>query len=192
MPTYLLGAVDPVVSISLRVALALLLATAAIEKLSAFGTFRHAAAGYGLLPRAWLTPIAVLLIAAEIVGGGLLLLPQLGPFGALPAASLFGIYTAAITMALRRGQRGIDCGCAGPSGRLPLSPALAVRNGVLVGLTLVCASPMAPRSWVWIDAFTVFASVTLLTFLYASAHVALANTTRMDRPLVHVELTEGA
>ena len=184
-------AVDPAVHGALRAALALLLLSSAGHKLHDFSAFRNAVAGYGLVPSRWLTVAALLLVGLELGTGVSLVAPGLGGGPAYAAAALLATYTGAIAIALQRGGRGIDCGCAGTAGGVPLGRGLIIRNFGLMGLALGAALPTAARSMTWLDAFTMAATLGTLMLLYASADHALANAARL-RALTRPHIIDDA
>lgn len=170
---------DPVVHAALRGALAILLLHAAAHKLRAPARFAAALAGYRMLPERVVPGAAALVTAGEGLAGLALLVPGAGAAPALAAAALLSLYAGAIATNLLRGRREIDCGCAGPAARRPLSEGLVVRNALLVAAALVAALPAAPRALSWVDAVTVVASVAAATLLYASADLALSHQPRL-------------
>jgi hypothetical protein len=171
--------IDPAVAVALRSALALLFLFAAAHKLRDLTAFRAAVAGYELVPRAGLPLFATMIVAAEMTVGATLLIPAGAALAAVGAAALLATYTIAIGINLLRGRRHIDCGCAGPAGRLHLGPALIARNAFLIGAALGAALPVAARPLLWLDAVTILASVTALCLIYAAAGAALANASRL-------------
>ena len=175
----MMPALDPVLPVTLRVTLSVLLLWAAGHKLRDVAGFREAVAGYRLLPSLLISPAAVLLIAAELGIAAGLCLPRFGSAGALVAAALLSLYGGAILVNLARGRRDIDCGCLGAAGRQPLSAGLVVRNGVLVAAALASALPMTGRPLAWIGGLTVFASVAALLLLYAAVDGLLAHAPRL-------------
>ncbi len=84
------------------------------------------------------------------------------------------VYAAAVGVNLRRGRRHIDCGCAGPAARRPISGWLVARNVVLAAAALAGLAPVAPRGLVWVDAFTVVAATTALAACWTAADQLLA------------------
>ena len=165
---------DPVWSLALRAALALLLASAALAKLRDFGDFAAAVAGYRLLPRRLAAPAAAIFVAAELALALGLWLPALRVASALGAALLLSLYGVAIALNLVRGRRDIDCGCGGPLARQSLSEGLVLRNLLLAGLALVAALPVVPRSLGGLDLWTLVASVAAAAVLYAATNALLA------------------
>jgi len=184
-------ALDPALQLLLRAALSLLFAAAATHKLRDVASFRTALERYELLPSLWSVPAGVALIAAEVGIAAGLWLPRVAPVAALAAAALLALYAGAIGVNLARGRRDIDCGCAGPARRQPISAALVRRNGVLAAAALVSALPGAPRGLTWVDGVTVIAGVTALGCLYAAVDGLLATAPRMAA-LAHVHAIDTA
>lgn len=170
---------DPAVLTALRGGLALLLLHAAGHKLSAPARFVAALEQYRIVGGRVVPAAAALLVAAELATGVALLVPGAGPAPALAAALLLSTYAAAIALNLMRGRRDIECGCAGPAGRRPLSAALVARNGLLVLIAGLAALPSSGRALSWLDGFTVAACLAAAALLYASADLALANQPRL-------------
>jgi hypothetical protein len=159
---------DPVIDTTLRAALALLFLAAAAHKARDLARFRATLADYRLLPDTLVPVGAVLVTGAETAVAAALVTPGLRAPGLLSAAGLLLVYGAAIAINLARGRHNIDCGCAGPAGRRPLSAALVVRNAVLAATTLAGFAPVRPRTLVWVDALTVAGGTAMLAALYAS------------------------
>ena len=168
-------AIDPALGWMARGALAAVLAQAAWHKGRDLHAFTAAVAAYELVP-ASLAPLAASqLLTAEIALTGLLLLPALRLPAALAAAALFVFYSAAIGVNLARGRRHIDCGCAGPALRQPLSPWLIARNGALVALALSAALPETARALGALDALTIAGGAGILLATYSAANVLAAH-----------------
>lgn len=163
---------DPVLDLVLRVALALLFATAAWHKLRAPKAFAATLGEYRLLPPALAPIAAALVVTAELaVVVGLLVSRR---DGLAAAATLLLVYAAAVGVNLLRGRRHIDCGCAGPAARRPISGWLVGRNVVLAAAALAGLAPVAARRLIWVDAFTVVAATVALTACWAAADRLLA------------------
>jgi hypothetical protein len=162
-------AIDPVVSLILRAAVALLFGWSAVEKLRDVNRFREAVEGYALLPPLWVVPAGAALIAVEIGVAAGVWLPRVGSVAAIAAAALLIVYAGAIGVNLVRGRRDIDCGCGGPAGRQTISAALVVRNVVLGAAAVVAALPTAPRGLHWVDWFTAVTGVAAAALLYVAA-----------------------
>jgi hypothetical protein len=175
---------DPAIDLTLRGGLALLLLSTALHKARDLGAFRAAVIGYALAPERFAAAIAVGLASAEAAIGIALLAPA--ALGArapalVAAALLLALYAAAIALNLARGRRDIDCGCAGPNARQPLSEWLLARNALLVVATLVCFGGASARPLVWIDALTVAGGVAMLVATWHAAHRLLANAPALAR-----------
>ncbi|MDH3212719.1 MAG: DoxX family membrane protein [Myxococcales bacterium] len=170
---------DPAVRIALRLSLALLLLAASHHKLREFEAFRSAMANYRLLPDRWTRVAAAGVASGELAVGIALLAPGLTRAAAGAAVALLALYTAAIAINLIRGRRDIDCGCAGPRARRPLSGGLVARNAVLMLVAAACALPAAGRPLVWLDGVTLVAGVTVLVFLYGAIDASLAHAPRL-------------
>jgi len=181
--------VDPTLQLVARAGLSLLLGWSGAHKLRDVGAFRAALEGYELLPPRWAVPAGAGLIAAEVGIASGLLLPRVAGVAALAAAGLLTLYAAAIAINLVRGRRDIDCGCAGPAGRQPISAGLVARNAALAAVALVGAVPTAARPLTWLDGVTVLAGVAALGLLYAAADGLLANAPR-SAALGHVHAFE--
>lgn len=172
------AALDPALHITLRAALSLLFLWAAVHKLRDIAAFTQAFNGYQLLPERLVPAASMCLIAVELALA--CSLPWLSAGApALIAACLLAMYAAAIAINLARGRRHIDCGCAGPAERQPLSGALIVRNAVLCVAALVAAVPSSPRPLEWMDLATIAGGIAAFCFLYASVDGLLANASRL-------------
>lgn len=160
--------IDPVVELSLRLALSLLFAAAAWHKISDLRRFTATVRDYELLPATWASLAAwVLPIAEASIAAGLLYDPTRKAASAAAAAMLV-LYAVAITVNLARGRREIDCGCFASSSRTPLSPWLLARNLVLAAAAGVLVWPSRERSLLWIDWMTVAAALIVLVLLWST------------------------
>lgn len=175
---------DPAIEFVLRGGLALLLLTTAIHKARDFTAFRAAVTGYALAPERFAGAIAVLLASAEAAIGVALLVPVslgLREAALVGTASLLALYAAAIAVNLARGRRDIDCGCAGPNAKQPLSEWLLARNALLIVAALVCLGGASARPLVWIDALTISGGVAMLIATWLAAHQLLATAPAIAR-----------
>lgn len=152
--------------------LVLLFLRAAWHKLADFGRFSGFVADYQLLPGAWVEHAARLLIGLEVLTVALLLTPALNRLGALLAIALLLAYAAVIAINLSRGHVHIDCGCGGAPQRL--SPALLLRNALLVVLALPIAAGQVAQLGLFESAAAIVAG-SLLWLIYNVAEQLLAN-----------------
>jgi hypothetical protein len=173
--------IDPVIDAALRASLAVLFAAAASHKLREPRRFRATVAEYRLLPGWLVVPAAVALVGGEVGVATALVLPAWRTAGLIGAAGLLALYGAAIAVNLARGRRDLDCGCAGPAMRRPISGWLVARNAVLVAVALAGLVPPASRPLVWIDAVTILGATTGLAALYAAVDRMLAQLPAMAR-----------
>ena len=172
---------DPVIDATLRTALALLFFVAAGHKLRDLGRFRATLAEYRLLPAGLVPLAAALVVGAEAAAAGALLVPGTRATGLVSAATLLLVYGAAVAINLARGRRDIDCGCAGPAVRRPISGWLVARNAALAAAALAAVAPVRPRPLVWVDALTVMGATATLAALYASVDRLLAHAPALAR-----------
>lgn len=174
---------DPVVDSIVRLGLALLTATAAAHKLRDLRAFRATLAEHRVLP-AWLVPGAALVVPGvesvlALVLAGAFVAPPLRAPGLVGAAGLLAVYAAVVGVNLARGRRHVDCGCAGPAGRQPISGWLVARNLLLAASALVAAMPVRPRTLGVVDGGTIVAATIVLVALYAAAERLLAEHPRL-------------
>ena len=169
---------DPAADLTLRAAFALLFAVAASHKVRDPARFRATLADYRLLPAPFVWPAAMLTIGAELAVAVVLLVSSWRALGPLTAAALLCVYAVAMAINLARGRRHLDCGCAGPAHRQPISGGLVVRNALLAATVLVA---VRPRPLLWVDVLTVTAATATLAALYASLDRLLAQAPALAR-----------
>jgi len=173
---------DPVIELSLCLALALLFSAAAWHKGSDRVRFDASLRAYQALPSSLVTPTTWLLPLAELTTAVALLFEPTRHGGALAAVCLLALYTAAISINLARGRRDIDCGCFASSARVPLSPWLVVRNVILIAAAGALLIPVRTRTLVWVDALTIVTAVVTVSLLWTTAQ-RLAQSGPMLRQL---------
>lgn len=173
--------VDPVIALSLRLALALLFGVAAAHKLRDSQRFEATMRAYRLLHPAIAIPFAKLLPGLEIALALGLLLASTHEAAAAAAALVLTLYSLAIGINLHRGRRSIDCGCFGTSARVPLSGGLLARNLGLITAALASMLPVRPRALVWVDGMTVLTAVVGLALLWAAAQRLAQTEPRLRR-----------
>ena len=154
--------------VAIRVAVALILLTAAWGKARRMDDFVAVVRNYRLIPERLVTPLATLLPVVEALAGGALLADPFDQQGALLAGILFLVFALAVGVNLARGRRSIDCGCDLGGRGQPLSWRLVARNLGLVALlafTLVPARPIDLAAWV-----AAAAAAALAFCLYLALH----------------------
>ncbi len=164
---------DPVLSLTIRLALSILFVTAAFAKLQKRRDFYAAVLAWQLLPPRWAMKLAGILPWVEaVIAVGLLLDVVATPFFA--AGLLLG-YALAMAVNLKRGRYDIDCGCGGAP--QPLSIWLVLRNIVLSGAALaVSLVPADKRPLQPVDALIVIGTLGVLILAYTSGHRILARS----------------
>jgi len=169
---------DPVVDIVVRLGLGLLLASAALHKLRDLRRFTATLAEHRVLPTRLVEAMALVVPSLEVVLAvmllGALVVPALRVPGLAGAAGLLAVYAGVIAVNLARGRRHVDCGCAGPAGRQPISGWLVGRNALLVAAAVLAAAPLRDRPLGVVDVCTIVAATAALAALYASAERLLA------------------
>jgi uncharacterized membrane protein YphA (DoxX/SURF4 family) len=167
--------IDPVISLTIRLALALLFTAAAWHKLSNHVRFVATVRAYRLLPE-WLLSLAAWLFPAVELGIAIgLLYPPATEATVFAAVLLLSLYSFAIWQNLTPDGRQIDCGCFASSAKVPPSGWLVARNVVLMLATCVLVMPNRARALIWVDGLTVFAALFTLWVLW-NAGQRLAST----------------
>ena len=170
--------IDPLVSHSIAIAMALLLFGASYHKYRSVSRFRAALANYRLLPTPLVEPFAWLLPALELTLGICWLLYVFVPQTALATAGLMLLYAMAIGINVARGRVHIDCGCGGPAGteqEQPISLGLVIRNVGLATIAALPALPVVERNLQAADFAAVGATVLIAVLLYAAMTQLLHN-----------------
>jgi len=158
--------IDPVIDLSLGLALSLLFAGAAWHKVSDLRGFEAALRGYDLLP-ARTVPIAskLLPLVETSIALGLVYGPT-RPAAAGAAISILLLYSASIALNLARGRRDIDCGCFAAPSRAPLNGWLLARNLALAAASYALVWPCRPRELIWMDWLTIATTLIALSLLW--------------------------
>ena len=172
---------DPVADLTARAALVLLFLVAAAHKLRDRGRFRATLADYRLLPAALVPAAGVFFPAIEAALAATLVVPALRAPGLAGAAALLAVYSLGIAINLARGRRDLDCGCAGPAARRPISGWLVARNVTLAAAALALLAPVRARTLVWVDGLTVLGGTTALAALHAAFDGLLVQVPVMAR-----------
>ena len=155
---------EPVIGWTLRVALALLFAISAWEKVQGFSKFESAMRDYELLPRKLVSIAARALVILEgVVAVALIVTPWAG----VGVLGLLAVYCIAIAINLARGRTEIDCGCGGTESK-PLSGLLLIRNTLLAIAGLGVLLPISARPIDGQDIFVIGAAVTTISILWSA------------------------
>jgi hypothetical protein len=159
---------DPAIEYTLRFSFALLLGSAATHKLRDLARFRATLVEYDILPSAAAGGAAVAIATVEAVLAAMLASGVALAAAAAGVCALMLAYAAAISANVARGRTDLDCGCMGPAARVPVSPALVVRNLVLAAAPAALLVPASARAPHWIDV----ASALLATLALAASWLA--------------------
>jgi hypothetical protein len=170
---------DPIVDMTVRVGLAALFAAAAVHKVRAPAFFRSTLLAYRIMPAA-LVPIVARAVPATEAAAALLLVGRRVP-GLVGAAALLAVYALAVGLNVARGRRDLDCGCAGPAARRPISGWLVARNASLAAVALVVATPVHARVLTWLDSVTGIGTLLAFTAAYAATDRLLAQAPAFAR-----------
>jgi hypothetical protein len=162
---------DPLLQLTIALALAGLFGTAATHKLLAFREWPGVVRNYRLLPDDWVWPGAIALVTAEAFTAVVLLVPSARAAGGGAAAALLTMYAAALAINLRRGRTMIDCGCFAGRLRHGIAPWMVVRNLVLIVLAAALLVPVTSRPLTLLDYAVALAGALTLAFLYPVAVV---------------------
>lgn len=171
--------IHPIFAVAFSLVLAVILFAGASHKLRAPHRFARQIDDYALLPGTAVAFAARAVPVVEVLIGLALLVPGLRAWGAASAGLLLALYTGAIAINLFRGRRDIDCGCSGPGLERPLSPALLVRNGVLIVMAVIAALPAGAVALHGFGLFLIGASVAATLILYTATEGLLANQPRL-------------
>jgi hypothetical protein len=166
---------DPLLTRTVQLFLAILLIAAALHKSADPGRMRAAISAYRVVPVSSEDPVAWLVIGLEMAVGAALLVPILSKSASLAAAGVFAVYFALMSLSLVRGDREMNCGCSFSRQPARLSSSQLVRNSVLVMLAVVAWMPDSGRVVGWIDGLQIAAAASCLTLIYLSVDSLLVN-----------------
>ena len=176
MPT-----IDPAISWTVSLALALVFGASAMIKFVDFTEFRGALENYRIVPERLSLPAAVIVPVSELVAAIGLLVPRFQVTAAMLLIFVLVIFTAAIGINMMRGRLYIDCGCFGPMLRQPLSYWLLIRNVVLMLLCAVIMLANDARAMTALDVVTIALGASTLVLIYGAANYILANAPASNR-----------
>ena len=163
--------VDPAISWTVALSVAVLFAVSAAHKLQDRTRFREVVRHYQLLPQRIVPLAAATVIVLELFTALLILLVATRPIGALLAAGLLLAYATAMAINLGRGRVNLDCGCLGIGRRHAVRWWMVGRNLVIAVFALIAAQPMMVREITALDAVTVVCAAVSLAFLYTAHNV---------------------
>lgn len=176
MPVDVPMTLDPLAPWIARALLATLFALAALAKLADLALFEQQLSAYRV--PAWATRLAARALPALELGAAALLLTPWRAAGAALGFALLAAYAAAMGWHRLHGRE-LDCGCGGEP--LAVSWPLVARNGLLCGLALLAAAPVAARAMGLADFGVVAAALLVGALLYAAFHQVLRHAARPTR-----------
>lgn len=171
--------IDPAISWTIAISLAVLFVSAAGHKLRDLGGFREVLRNYRLLPEILVPAAAVLLIALELTAVVLLLVADTRMAGALLSAGMIAIYALAMAINLLRGRVNLDCGCLGVGRRQPVRWWMVGRNVTLAAIALLAVPPMMSRELTALDGVTIACATLSLALLYTAQSLLGATGMRL-------------
>ena len=175
----MISMVDPVLPLGSALVLVCVFLAAGVHKWRDLRHFEATLGAYGLLPAVLVHPSALALPLAEFIVAIGLMLPPARFTAAVAGAVMLGIYTLAIGINLARGRRSIDCGCGDPGQNQSLSEWLLLRNGALIGMATLAATPGVNRPTGWLDWLVATLAATTLVLLYSACNQLLSNRDRL-------------
>ncbi|MFI4889738.1 MAG: MauE/DoxX family redox-associated membrane protein [Steroidobacterales bacterium] len=172
---------DPLIMLTISLALAALLAGAAAHKVLGWAEWQGTVLNYRLVPAGAAAILVVLLPCGEALAAVLLLVPFERPVAACATAALLVLYATALAVNIARGRTAIDCGCFGSRRRHGISGWMVGRNILLAGLALALCLPPTPRPLSAAEVLLAVGIVITVGFLYPVVGVV------MERPLPRYE-----
>jgi hypothetical protein len=165
---------DPTIALTLRAALALLFAAAAIHKLSSIAQFRQTLAsylrGFAIKGNGAEKPLLAALIVLEFLVVAACASPSTQTAAGLLAGGTLLLYAFAMTVNLMQGNVLLDCGCTWGSARQRVRPALIIRNALLSMTAFTLAAPVGNRDLAAVDVISIVVATLTATLLYGAAN----------------------
>ena len=160
---------DPGFVLATRWILGAVFLTAVVHKLKAPAAFAGTLRAYRLLPEAFTSFAAFVVIGVESFTVILLIVNR--PLGSVLAFTLMMAYAFAMGVNILRGRRDIDCGCVGPALRQTLSGWLVLRNfGFAVLAALTFLSEPTVRELTIVDFVTAILAAITFSLIYSTAN----------------------
>lgn len=178
---------DPLMHVTIQLAIAMLFALSALHKLVDRPRFAVALEGYArvfgrLLPPTLRHLLGWLLPVLEMAAAGAVLVSLQQPLAAVPAVALLLLYTGVLQVSLRHDAAVADCGCHPGSRQQPPSQALVVRNLLLIALTCTLLWPASARALGWFDLLALVSTLATGVLLFALANQLISNHSLLRRP----------
>lgn len=129
-------------AVAFRSFAALILITAGLAKVRDLERFVGTVRDYRLAPAALAKPLAMAVVAAELVLGVGLLIPVWAWPSSMASTLLLLGFAAAVAVNLRRGRTALDCGCHFGRGKRSIGPEVVGRN-LLLAAALAVTGPFS-------------------------------------------------
>jgi len=130
-----------------RIVTGAVLAAAAASKVADFTWFKQSLENFELTPKRLAGKVAAIIVIAELLIGGMLVVGIAVPWSVYSALALFVIFSVAITVNFVRGRLDVKCGCFGFWKKSKIGWQLLLRNLGFTGLaclSLYSASDETP------------------------------------------------
>jgi len=166
--------VDSAISTTLRAATALLFAAGLTHKLWNLPAFRLVLGqylrGFGIVEPRLLGPLALAIVALEMIVLTACVWPGGGVAAAVLASGTLLLYAFAMGVNIVRGNTLLDCGCTWGDTRQHVSGALVARNLLLSLLAAAIALPTIERELLPIDIASIVLATLAATLLYTAVN----------------------
>lgn len=126
----------PDVTLLLKYLLFYILISSSIEKTKDINKHILDVENYKIVPKKLVSIFAVMELITQLITSILLIVGLFGRIAAALSASLFIVYTVAISINLMRGTNKISCGCGGVVGNHQISWKLVLRNVLFICFSL--------------------------------------------------------
>jgi len=159
--------IDRLLGYWIEIGIALLFATAGIQKLRDLRRFAEVLAAYRVLPPALARPLAGLIPCLELATAVMLVGAARAHRVTLPAMALLILYALGLGINLARGRRDLDCGCTWAKDR-PIAAWMVWRNLILAALLAITWLPWSSRGLSGADLMVLAGGLTVMAILYAA------------------------
>lgn len=163
---------DPLLHLSLALALGALFAASAAHQLLAWRQWPGVIRNYRLVPDVLSQAVAVVIPVAEILAAGALAWAPSRAAGAAGGALLLVLFAGAMAINIQRGRTDVECGCFGPTRVAPIASWMVWRNLVLLAFALALLRAPLARELSALEIAAACAWVATLALLYPALEVA--------------------
>jgi|GEM_PF-1013274 len=178
----IINALHPLFITSAVFVIAIIFIKAGISKLHRDNQsfYIHTVKNYEIFPTQWAPFLLFLIGLMEVLSGLFLFIPPLKFVGLALVALLLTAYTLVFLKQIIQGKKDIACGCLGPNANLNISPALLIRNVVLLSITVLAF--FINIEYVSVHFLILVVLVTaVLGLVYISVEGLIENTQRIQK-----------